>query len=66
MAYEIVRNLCTGCGNCPPVCPVGAISEGPYYFEIDPNICCDCVGHYRSPICITNCPVQGAIQKIES
>lgn len=66
MAYEIVQELCTGCGRCPPVCPVGAISEGTLYFSIDPTLCCDCVGYYRQANCIVHCPVIGAIRRIES
>lgn len=66
MPYEIVQELCTGCGRCPPVCPVGAISEGESYFEIDPQTCCDCEGFSEEPLCLAHCPIEGAIRKLES
>jgi len=65
MPYEIVEQLCTGCGVCSPVCPVGAISDGEYYFVIDPEVCCDCTGFSQIALCVKHCPVEGAIIKNE-
>jgi len=66
MPFEIVEELCTGCGRCPPVCPVGAISEGESYFIINPETCCDCIGFSDEALCLAECPVQGAIKRIEA
>lgn len=66
MPYQIMQQLCTGCGVCQPVCPVGAISHGAYYYIIDNEICCDCIGFSQAALCVKNCPAQGAILKIES
>ena len=65
MPFEIVAELCTGCAKCPPVCPVEAISEGESYYEIDPQVCCDCVGYAEEALCLAICPVAGAIKRIE-
>ncbi len=65
MAYCIVQELCTGCGKCPPVCPVGAISGSKNYYEIDPDTCCDCIGFAQDPLCVAECPIEGAITKLE-
>ena len=64
MAYKIT-SVCTSCGRCVPVCPVGAISEGESYYVIDPELCVDCVGYSEDPLCLLICSVEGAIEKIE-
>jgi len=66
MPFEIVQDLCTACGRCPPVCPVGAISGGGSYYEIDAQACCDCIGFAEEALCVAECPVEGAIKKLET
>lgn len=47
--YEV--NVCTRCGTCKDVCPVGAISEHPDgTYRVDPDICIGCC------ICVESCP----------
>ncbi|NQS98655.1 MAG: 4Fe-4S binding protein [candidate division Zixibacteria bacterium] len=55
---------CINCGACEPECPVEAIIEGDEFFEIDPDICVECEGHFDEPQCIEVCPVD-CIFKIE-
>ena len=57
MALRINEN-CINCGACEPECPVDAISEGEEYYEIDPDVCVECEGHFDEPQCAAVCPVQ--------
>jgi len=57
MALKITDE-CISCGACEPECPVEAISEGDEIFEIDPDVCVECVGHFDEPQCIEVCPVE--------
>lgn len=66
MAYYIDQDLCTGCGRCPPVCPVEAISGSHNYYEIDPQTCNECAGFSEDPLCVMECPITGAIKKLEA
>lgn len=50
----IDRELCTGCGDCLPVCPVGAIELVSDYAEINEERCVECSVCYRSQ----GCPVE--------
>lgn len=42
---------------CEPECPNQAISYGEIIYEINPNLCTECVGHYDKPTCIAVCPI---------
>lgn len=53
----IITDECINCDVCAPVCPNEAITEGPLIYEIDPNKCTECVGHYDAPQCQQVCPV---------
>ena len=57
MAMKITDE-CISCGACLPECPTEAISEGDTIYIIDINKCVECEGHYDSPNCIANCPVE--------
>jgi len=56
MALYITED-CTNCDVCVPECPNEAISEGETIYEIDPNLCTECVGHFDEPQCVSVCPV---------
>ena len=42
MAYHIVEEKCSGCGNCWEVCMNGAIIDLLDCFQIDPAWCIEC------------------------
>ncbi|HKK06141.1 MAG TPA: YfhL family 4Fe-4S dicluster ferredoxin [Gammaproteobacteria bacterium] len=53
----LINDECINCDVCEPECPNAAISQGEEIYEIDPNLCTECVGHYDEPQCIEVCPV---------
>ncbi|MGR8950756.1 MAG: YfhL family 4Fe-4S dicluster ferredoxin [Gammaproteobacteria bacterium] len=53
----IITDECINCDVCEPECPNNAIFEGKLYYEIDPNRCTECVGHFDTPQCVEVCPV---------
>ncbi len=57
MALKIT-DACVNCDVCEPVCPNQAIAPGPDYYEIDPVLCTECVGHHDLPQCVEVCPVE--------
>jgi ferredoxin len=50
MALTII-DTCINCDVCTPECPNEAISMGPEIFEIAPERCTECVGHFDEPQC---------------
>lgn len=56
MALKITEE-CINCDVCEPVCPNEAIYMGPEIYEIAPDRCTECVGHFDEPQCQTVCPV---------
>ena len=42
---------------CDPECPNEAITFGAEIYEIDPDLCTECVGHYEKPTCMDVCPI---------
>ncbi len=56
MALRITEE-CINCAVCEPECPNGAIFEGEEIYEIDPDRCTECVGHFDAPQCQLVCPV---------
>ena len=56
MALKIIET-CINCDVCEPVCPNEAIYEGEVIYEIDPDLCTECVGHFTEPQCQVICPV---------
>ena len=42
---------------CDPECPNEAITLGEEIYEIDPDKCTECVGHYDTAQCISVCPI---------
>jgi ferredoxin len=64
MALKITDD-CINCDVCEPACPNQAIFQGPEIFEITPNKCTECVGHYAVPQCVQVCPVSCIIPNPE-
>ena len=56
MALKITEE-CINCDVCEPVCPNNAIFMGPEIYEIAPDLCTECVGHYDEPKCVEICPI---------
>ena len=54
----MITDECINCDVCEPECPNGAISQGDEIYEIDHNLCTECVGHYDEPQCVLVCPVE--------
>jgi ferredoxin len=57
MALKIL-DTCVNCDVCEPVCPNQAITLGTVIYEITPQRCTECVGHYDTPQCVDVCPVE--------
>lgn len=53
----IITDECINCDVCEPECPNGAISQGAEIYQINPDLCTECVGHYNEPQCVEVCPV---------
>ncbi len=56
MALKITEE-CINCDVCEPVCPNEAIFMGELIYEINPDLCTECVGHFEEPQCALFCPV---------
>lgn len=54
----IITNECINCDVCEPACPNDAIYQGDEIYEIDPDKCTECVGHFDTPQCQQVCPVE--------
>ena len=53
----MITDECINCDICEPECPNDAIYMGAEIYEIDPNKCTECVGHFDEPQCQQVCPV---------
>ena len=53
----MITEECINCGVCEPECPNDAISEGEETFQIDPQLCTECVGFHDTEQCAAVCPV---------
>ncbi|MCC2655741.1 MAG: ferredoxin-like protein [Panacagrimonas sp.] len=56
MALKITDE-CINCDVCEPVCPNQAIFQGVEIYQIAPERCTECVGHFDTPQCVEVCPV---------
>lgn len=56
MALKIT-NECINCDVCEPECPNDAIYMGSEIYEIHPELCTECVGHFDTPQCQVVCPI---------
>lgn len=61
MALKILDS-CINCDMCDPECPNEAIALGEKVYEIDPDKCTECVGHYDTPTCVSVCPIDCIIK----
>ena len=52
-----ITDECINCDVCELECPNDAIYQGEEIYEINPNLCTQCVGHYDEPQCQQVCPV---------
>lgn len=53
-----ITDECINCDVCEPQCPNTAIYMGVEIYEINPDLCTECVGHHDEPQCIVVCPVE--------
>lgn len=56
MALTILDE-CINCDVCEPECPNEAIYMGAEIYEINPDLCTECVGHFDTSQCLDVCPV---------
>ena len=61
----IITDECINCAVCEPECPNGAITEGEDYYEIDPDLCTECVGFHGEEACQEVCPVDCCIPDVD-
>ena len=53
----LITDKCINCDMCDPECPNQAITLGSKIYEIDPDRCTECVGHFDEEQCVQICPV---------
>ena len=53
----LITDECINCDVCEPICPNDAIYEGEDIYEINPDLCTECVGHFDEPQCVVICPI---------
>jgi ferredoxin len=58
----LINDECINCDVCEPECPNNAISQGDEIYEINPDLCTECVGHFNEPQCVEVCPVDCIIK----
>ena len=54
----MITDECINCVVCEPECPNDAIYQGEEIYEINPDLCTECVGHYETSQCVEVCPVE--------
>lgn len=59
----LITEKCINCDMCAPECPNEAITMGMEIYEINPDRCTECVGHYSEPTCQRVCPIERVIIK---
>lgn len=53
----MITDECINCDVCEPECPNDAIYQGEEIYEINPDLCTECVGHFDTSQCVEVCPV---------
>jgi ferredoxin len=71
MALTILAD-CINCDMCGPECPNNAISLqhlvatdgslGKKIYQIDAELCTECVGFYDKPTCVEVCPIDVVVK----
>jgi ferredoxin len=54
----LITDECINCDVCEPECPNDAIYMGKEIYEINPDLCTECVGHFEESQCTEVCPVE--------
>ena len=54
----MITDECINCDVCEPECPNDAIYMGEEIYEINPELCTECVGHFDVSQCVEVCPVE--------
>ena len=57
MLALLINSKSINCDMCDPECPNQAIYMGDKIYQIDPDKCTECVGHYDQPTCVSVCPI---------
>ena len=61
MAYSITED-CISCTVCMSECPNEAIFQNDdLLYEINPELCTECVGSFEEPQCKSVCPVEDVV-----
>ena len=53
----LITCKCINCDMCEPECPNQAITMGDKVYEINPDLCTECVGFYDHQTCVSVCPI---------
>jgi len=53
----LITDECINCHACEPECPNDAITQGPEVYDINPDLCTECVGFSSMPQCAYVCPI---------
>ena len=53
----LITDECINCDVCEPECPNEAITQGIEVYEINPDLCTECVGHFETSQCVDICPI---------
>lgn len=56
---------CTACGACLWECPSEAIAPGEKRPLVDPDACTECYGFFGESQCITVCPADAIVVRLE-
>jgi ferredoxin len=54
----MITDECINCDVCEPECPNDAIYQGEEIYEINADLCTECVGHFETSQCVEVCPVE--------
>lgn len=66
MALYIVKEECTSCGDCEPVCPTQSIVKKKGLYAINADTCTECDGDFDDPQCVDVCPIDNCILPLEA